>query len=264
MTPVDAGDEPSGRDGPAGMAGAGGGPAGEPVAADGTGGMPGGEEAVARAVLDQVVRWLAARARTEREIRDRLGRRQVPEAVVERVLERLRRWGYVDDRRLAGDVAEGARARGIGPRRLRADLARRGVPDALADEAVRAAWPPGSQWDAAWELARRRWARLMAAQAGSVVPQGDEGKDGVEAPEGGEGGQAGSGAGGGAEGGGPEESDGCGGLARHRAPGRFARDAGGRRRAAGRLYRYLLGRGFSPDVVRDVVRRLAGDEIVED
>lgn len=80
---------------------------------------------------------LAYRARTEAELRRKLREKGFDEAVITPVLDRLRSLGYLDD---AAYARQFARARldgkGHGPRRIRADLRRRGVAPALIEAAL--------------------------------------------------------------------------------------------------------------------------------
>ena len=201
-----------------------------------TGDGPGAEEAAVREALTLALRCLGRRARTAWEITGRLRERGFAEPVIGAALARLARWGYVDDGRLARDQAEAAPGRHIGPRRLRAELLRRGVAPAVVDGAVAEAWPPGREREQARQLARRRWARIWgemerrhrSSPAGEPSPW-----QGAVSPEGdGTAAEAGAGVGAGAA----IEAE--------------------RRRAAGRLFRYLVGRGFSAQVAEEVVREL--------
>jgi regulatory protein len=84
--------------------------------------------------------WLARRELTERQIRARLGRKDVEAGEIEAAVERLRREGALDDRRVAGAyVRTAVRLKGRGPLRLRRDLQTLGVSGAAAREAIDAA-----------------------------------------------------------------------------------------------------------------------------
>ena len=80
--------------------------------------------------MQYAYRALSQRALSERELRERLKKRDVAEPEAERVLARLRELGYLDDASLARALGE---KRGVGPLRLRSELARRGVPREVAD-----------------------------------------------------------------------------------------------------------------------------------
>ncbi|RNC71803.1 MAG: regulatory protein RecX [Desulfuromonadales bacterium] len=80
---------------------------------------------------------LSRRDQSEAELARKLRRRGIGEVEIDAAIVRLRELGYLDDRRLAGRVAETALADGrmVG-QRLRAELRRRGIPPTLADEAL--------------------------------------------------------------------------------------------------------------------------------
>ncbi|HEY8552009.1 MAG TPA: RecX family transcriptional regulator [Thermaerobacter sp.] len=213
-----------------------------------------GDEAAVRSATRTALRWLTARARTEREVRERLLRDRVPAAVVDQVLAQLRAWGYVDDRRLALEAAEAARVRHVGPRRLRAELLRRGVPEAVVHDALAATWPAEIEREAAWELARRRWAQLVAGSPAAAGPDPSRREAGTDPADG-------SGGAGEAATGGPRHPAAAGDPAPPAGPpGRPLGRGSARQRAAARLYRFLVGRGFAAEVAEEIVRRLAGEE----
>lgn len=120
---------------------------------------------------------IARRPRSEAEVRRRLARAGADEAVVERVLARLRELRYVDDDAFARQRARGLAARGFGPLAASSrlalagvsqELARRGVDEAFESEAALARQalerrlkgrPPG-------ELERKEKERLLRWLAG--------------------------------------------------------------------------------------------------
>src|SRR5215210_2355285 len=77
-----------------------------------------GERALA---MDRALNFLGYRARSEKEVRDRLGRYGYGEETVEGVIGRLKELGYLDDEDFARFVAR-EEARRYGPRRVSADL----------------------------------------------------------------------------------------------------------------------------------------------
>lgn len=80
---------------------------------------------------------LSRRDHSETEVRRRLSAKGFPDEVVDRVLARLVEAGYLDDRRFARVFAESAirNGRGYGYR-LRYDLSRRGVDEAIITDAL--------------------------------------------------------------------------------------------------------------------------------
>lgn len=82
--------------------------------------------------------------------------RRYPREDVEATLERLTELGYLDDQRATGEFVRSRMARGpIGPRRLRADLERRGAPGSSVEAALAEAFPDGDSTVA--REAARRW-----------------------------------------------------------------------------------------------------------
>ena len=79
--------------------------------------------------LETAVRLLAGRDRTEHEVASHLAAAGHPPAAIAPVLAELRSRGWLDDARLARELA--ARS-GAGRERVLADLERRGVPRATA------------------------------------------------------------------------------------------------------------------------------------
>jgi regulatory protein len=99
------------------------------------------------------VRLLAARDRSEQEIRERLAASGAGADVIDHTIARLRDLRYLDERRFALGVAERAWESGHGSEYVRAHLTTRGVPEALIDEALTGAFGDEQQ------LARRVLAR---------------------------------------------------------------------------------------------------------
>ena len=101
---------------------------------------------------------LARRDLSEGEIRSRLLAREYPEPEVAGVIARLRERRYLDDRALALAAARSrAERRHEGPLKVVAHLRKRQIPDELVREAIREAFPEGSEIErAALALARLR------------------------------------------------------------------------------------------------------------
>ena len=91
-------------------------------------------EQVARTVL---LRRLTAAPRTRKDLRDDLLRRNIPEDVVDRVLDRFTEVGLVNDEEYARMWVESRqRSRGMARRVLRQELRARGVSDEDAQDAL--------------------------------------------------------------------------------------------------------------------------------
>jgi len=121
--------------------------------------MPG--EPAAATALGRVLRWLAARDRSEREIRARLSQWGLPPAEAEAVLVTLRARGLVNDAALAERLCDWHdRHDPLGPLRLRERLARRGIAAANGEAAVAARAGEERQLELAEALLARRWPGL--------------------------------------------------------------------------------------------------------
>jgi regulatory protein len=86
---------------------------------------------------DKAVELLARRPHFRRQLEEKLRRREYGDEEIAATLNRLETQGYLDDVRLAKEVASqrGERA-GEGARRVRSELLRRGAPEAAVDEAL--------------------------------------------------------------------------------------------------------------------------------
>ena len=88
-------------------------------------------------VRERCLRLLDHRARTRRELSDRLRQDGVETGVAEHVLDRLQSQGLVDDRVFAFNfVRDRARGGGVGKRRLQNELLRRGVAREIIAQAL--------------------------------------------------------------------------------------------------------------------------------
>lgn len=97
-------------------------------------GPPGDPETVARTVC---LRMLTAAPRTRAELAEALAKRDVPDDVVDRVLDRFTEVGLIDDAAYADAWVRSRHAgRGLARRALVHELRRRGVDDELVQGAV--------------------------------------------------------------------------------------------------------------------------------
>ena len=111
---------------------------------------------------------LARKSWSGRDLTRRLRRRGAPAEIAQAVVADLTRRGYVDDQAFARWWAE-ARARGrrLGSRRLRQELATKGIPREMIEAAIAAAFEEIGESERALEAARRRLpALLRGRQAG--------------------------------------------------------------------------------------------------
>jgi regulatory protein len=114
-----------------------------------------GERALA---MDRALNFLGYRARSEKEVRDRLGRYGYGEETIEGVIRRLKELGYLDDEDFARFVAR-EEARRYGPRRVSAELRKRGVDAELARDVVDEEFAGRSERQEARSIAAQRYNR---------------------------------------------------------------------------------------------------------
>jgi regulatory protein len=114
-----------------------------------------GERALA---MNRALHFLGYRARSRREVRDRLRRYGYGEETVEGVVGRLEDLGYLDDEEFAR-TATREKARRYGPRRVSADLRRSGVDAELAQNVVDEEFAGKSELEEARSAAARRYNR---------------------------------------------------------------------------------------------------------
>lgn len=112
-----------------------------------------GERPVA---MGRALNLLGYRARSEAEIRDRLGRYGYVEETIELVVLRLIELGYLDDEEFARLKAR-EKARRYGPRRVSIELRKSGVGEALAREVVEEEFAGRSEVGEARSAAARRY-----------------------------------------------------------------------------------------------------------
>jgi regulatory protein len=114
-----------------------------------------GERALA---MSRALNFLGYRARSEKEVRDRLRRYGHGEETVEGVVVRLEELGYLDDEDFARLVVR-EKARRYGPRRVSAELRRTGVDAELARGVVEEEFAGRSEIEQARSVAARRYNR---------------------------------------------------------------------------------------------------------
>jgi SOS response regulatory protein OraA/RecX len=112
--------------------------------------------------LDVATRALHARDLTVDRLDERLAQRGVAPAERRQLLDALKRTGAVDDRRFALRRSEILADRGLGDAAIRDDLARRGTPPELVEEALGALEPETVR---AAEVAQRLGGGARAARA---------------------------------------------------------------------------------------------------
>jgi regulatory protein len=110
-------------------------------------------ESVARTIL---LNALTGQARSRRELRDRLAKKDVPDELAERLLDRFSDVGLVDDEAFARSWVESRqRSRGLARRALAQELRRKGVDDETARTALDDL-DPAREEQAAHDLVRKK------------------------------------------------------------------------------------------------------------
>ena len=107
---------------------------------------------------DKALDLVGRRPHFRRELEQKLQRRGFPALEIEAVLEDLARLGWLDDLQHAQAMAAGSMTRkGLGPRRMRFELQRRGVEEATAETVVAQVFEdPGEELRRARETAARK------------------------------------------------------------------------------------------------------------
>ncbi len=112
------------------------------------------------------LRLLSVRARSRRELLDRLKRKGFDSDVAGSVVEALTETGLVDDREFARLWAdERMRLRPVGSRRLRHELAAKGVPAEVVADVVRATYETHPEADLARRVLEKRARRTGVGEA---------------------------------------------------------------------------------------------------
>ncbi len=115
-----------------------------------------GERALA---MSRALNFLGYRARSEKEVRDRLRRYGYGEEMVESVVGRLKKLGYVDDEDFARFLVREKVRRRYGSRMVLAELRRSGVAPELARDVVDEEFAGKSEVEEARSVAARRYNR---------------------------------------------------------------------------------------------------------
>lgn len=94
------------------------------------------EDARERA-MQQAMLFLSYRARSEKEIRQNLSKHEIPDAVIEETIERLRRSGFANDKQFASAWVENRSTfRPRGRRALTIELRQKGIDEAFIQSAL--------------------------------------------------------------------------------------------------------------------------------
>jgi regulatory protein len=114
---------------------------------------------------EKALRLLTVRSRTRKELKQRLVAERYSEKVTEQVLDRLASAGLIDDQKFAIDRARAmGKGKGWGPRKLRSDLAQKGIAREAIDEAVSQAYGTQSCTQVMKRLIKKRFGTEVLTQ----------------------------------------------------------------------------------------------------
>jgi regulatory protein len=127
--------------------------------------------------FQQALLFLSYRARSESEIRKNLQKHEIPEAVIEETLERLRRDGLADDEQFARAWVENRSAFRPRSRRLMAlELRQKGLDDDAAKSALESVDDKALAYEAAQKRATRfkglEWSECRTKLSGFLARRG--------------------------------------------------------------------------------------------
>ena len=114
--------------------------------------------------MSRALNVLGYRARSARELRERLLRAGYLGETVNEVISRLEELGYLNDEEFARELAR-SEARRYGPRRIYGDLRRAGIEEEAARDVVEEEFDGRSEHEAAREAAHRRYNTLEGSDA---------------------------------------------------------------------------------------------------
>jgi regulatory protein len=114
--------------------------------------------------MGRALNVLGYRARSARELRERLLRAGYLGKTVDEVISRLEELGYLNDEEFARELAR-SEARKFGPRRIYGDLRRAGIEEEAAREVVEEEFAGRSELESAREAAQRRYNTVEESDA---------------------------------------------------------------------------------------------------
>ncbi len=114
--------------------------------------------------MGRALNVLGYRARSARELRERLLRAGYLGKTVDEVISRLEDLGYLNDEEFARELAR-SKARKYGPRQIYGDLRRAGIEEEAAREVVEEEFAGRSEHEAAREAAQRRYNTVEGSDA---------------------------------------------------------------------------------------------------
>jgi regulatory protein len=115
--------------------------------------------------MQQALLFLSYRARSENEIRKNLSKHEIPDAVIEETIERMRREGFADDKKFASAWVENRSTfRPRGRRALALELRQKGIDDHTIESALEGIDDEALAYEAGQKKARKLALSLSKGQ----------------------------------------------------------------------------------------------------
>ncbi len=113
-------------------------------------------------LLNLTLRFLSYRGRSEKEVRDYLQKKKAPTEIIERVIERCREYGFINDEKFARDWTTSRSTFRLKSKRIiKLELMRKGVDREVIDKALEQEATSGTNDQAqAKKLVEKRISRL--------------------------------------------------------------------------------------------------------
>lgn len=118
-------------------------------------------DTVYRSALKSALRILARREHSVVELSQKLVRRGYEEETVRQVVAECRRLNYLDDRRAADQLIDRLQRKGLGMRRIRHELEKRGLDDRQAEARLRVRVTPADERSLACRVAFKKLKSLV-------------------------------------------------------------------------------------------------------
>jgi regulatory protein len=119
-----------------------------------------------RNALNMALRILTRRDHSIVELAQKLSRRGVEEDMVRRVIAECGRLGYLDDSRVTRQLIDRMKQKGMGARRIRYELQKRGLEGEPAEAQLRDAVTSADERSLARQAAEKKW-KVLAGEANS-------------------------------------------------------------------------------------------------
>jgi regulatory protein len=112
--------------------------------------------------LNMTLRFLTYRGRSEQEVRDYLGKKKAPSALVERIISRCKEYGYINDEKFAKDWTSSRSTHRLKSKRIiKMELAQKGLDREVIEKTMDEGAGAGIDEDEqARQLAEKRIGRL--------------------------------------------------------------------------------------------------------